>query len=285
MKMINIAKATVFALGCMLLSAVTAAGGDIYEIRPCTRDGVTTAAYTSADSPMNVSGKKLYFNLRLVARSNGEDPWRLEHTGLGSEIVDDALSPLQIGIYVSGQRTYATLVDWKVREDNSQFTDFIFEYTTKSGDFALPITLATNVGPADEGNDGTEYYLNPLRAGKWAIKNANGETCNLWFFAGSAERPTPSPVESDGKRETDHTLRNCGFYVQTIDFDGVYDNPSTTPKIWRTVHQGSPQTNPETPKLVAVSPIEGEAPTLYVWSTNENAVRIEGGEKTTIVTG
>lgn len=282
--MINMVKATVFAFACMLLSAVSAAGGDIYEIRPCDRNGATTTGYTSADSPISVSGKKLYFNLRLVARTSEGDPWRLVHKGYGDEVVDDALTPLQIGIYVSGRRTYATLVDWKVRDDNSQFTDFIFEYTTKSGDFALPVTLATNVGPADEGGDGTEYYLNPLRKDKWSIENANGDVCNLWFFAGSPERPSPSPVESDG-RETDHTLRNCGFYVQTIDFDGVYDNPSTTPKIWRTVHQGSSQTNPETPKLVASSPIEGEAPTLYVWSTNENAVRIEGGEEMTIVTG
>ena len=93
-------------------AALAAAGGDIYEIRPCLRDGTSTESYATAAAPTN-SGVKLYFNMRLFARDPGfaDSVWKIKHKGATDELIDDALFPLQIGIYVSGKLTYATLVE------------------------------------------------------------------------------------------------------------------------------------------------------------------------------
>ena len=264
-------------------AALAAAGGDIYEIRPCLRDGTSTESYATAAAPMN-SGVKLYFNMRLYARNPGfaDSVWKIKHKGATDELIDDALFPLQMGIYVSGTLTYATLVEEIHDSSRPDLTDLIFEYTTKPGDFAMPITLATMDGPATDSDTGSSYYLNPARTGKWEITNENGDTCNLWYYSATAERLPPTAP--DGTRNTDYSLRSCGFYVKTIDFDSIFADSSVDPAIWRTVHQGSTIANPASPKLAAPAPLAEET-LLYVWSDNESAVKIEGGVPTEIVTG
>ena len=278
-KMFLGAAAALAASACGSLFA--AAEGDIFEIRPCLRDGTATNEYATASSPMD-SGRKLYFNMRLYARVPGDTNtyWRLEHIGASDEIVDDALYPLQIGIYVSGRLTYATLVETVSRGD---FTDFIFEYVTQPGDFAMPITLATESGPATETEDGSAYLLNPARTGKWKISNIRRDECNLLYYSYSSTGERPSSASPDGERITDYSLRKCGFYVQTVDFDAVYADASGTPAVWRTVHEGSTIANPASPKLAAAAPL-AESTTLYVWSMNGDAVEIEGGADTVITT-
>ena len=202
------------AAGITAGSAACAAGGDIFEIRPCTQEGLATPAYATIDSPLT-SGESVYFKIRLIQRTIGaaNSVWKIEHIGASSEVVDDALYPLQVGIYVSGQLRYASLID-ATSDATTGFTDLVFEYKTRAGDFALPIVLATSDGPASDSDTSLEYLLNPARTGKWTITNDAGNTCKFYYW--TPDRPASSP---DGTRMTDYSLADCGFYVQTIGFD------------------------------------------------------------------
>ncbi len=259
------------AAGLLAGSTAFAADGDIYEIRPCTAEGTARGAYATIADPLT-SGESVIFKVRLIQRTAGNDDtvWKLEHVGATSEIVDDALFPLQIGVYVSGQLRYASLIDHSASTE-SGFTDLVFEYKTRPGDFALPIVLAaTNGGdivPAGETDQSFAYVLN--RTDKWTITNDAGNTCRFWFW--TANRPVTPP---DGDRSQDYSLSQSGAYVQTIDFDSTWEEDGT---LWRSVHQNSTITVGATPSLTAIAAPE-DAVTLYVWSMDENAVRIRGGE-------
>ena len=157
MRMTKLIKTVALAAGLASAASAYAAGGDIYEIRPCNYDGTSRAAYATAAQPLN-SGETVYFNVRLVQRTIGDpnSTWKLQHIGLNSEAVD-WLFPLEIGIYVSGQLRYAKLVD--IKSVYTGYTDLIFSYTTQSGDFALPIVLATGEGGSVTYDDSTDAYL------------------------------------------------------------------------------------------------------------------------------
>lgn len=273
----KILKFATLAAGLAFGSAASAAGGDIYEIRPCTVDGTAKEAYATIDSPLT-SGESVYFKVRLIQRQARmpSSVWKIEHVGAGSEIVDDVLYPLQIGIYVSGQLRYATLID-STSDADTGFTDLVFEYKTRAGDFALPIVLATAEGPASYSDSSLSYLLNPLRTAKWRITNDDGNTCNFWFWTQNWYVTPP-----DGTRAQDYSLSKCGFYVQTIDFDSVWEEAGT---LWRSVHQNSTICVPVAPSLEAKAAPE-DAVTLYVWSTDENAVKVRTSDPpVNLVTG
>ena len=263
------------AAGITAGSAACAAGGDIFEIRPCTQEGLATPAYATIDSPLT-SGESVYFKIRLIQRTIGaaNSVWKIEHIGASSEVVDDALYPLQVGIYVSGQLRYASLID-ATSDATTGFTDLVFEYKTRAGDFALPIVLATSDGPASDSDTSLEYLLNPARTGKWTITNDAGNTCKFYYW--TPDRPASSP---DGTRMTDYSLADCGFYVQTIGFDKEWESED----FWRTVHQNSSITVGGTPSLEAAAAPE-DAVTLYVWSMDDNVVKVRGGTVQNMITG
>ncbi len=85
-------------------------------------------------------------------------------------------------------------------------------------------------------------------------------------------------------RQTDPTLANCGFYVKTITFD---DNWQTTDTAWRTIHKNS--TTPKNgimPSLITLpsgAAVENSVQ-LYVWSDNDDVIRVVGGEEKTLST-
>ena len=287
----KILKFLTLAAGLFVGSAAVA--GDIFEIRPCTAIGEAVPAYATIDNPMT-SGEDVYFNVRLLRSEYGENSiWYLDHTNIGSEEVDWAINPLQIGIYVSGELRYADLVSCAPHKTAGGvydgFTDFIFAYKTRPGDFALPIVLALNdKTPASDSDTGFEYLINyrgefGTANGVWRVTNRNGETAVFSFKAPGTILPgTFSP---DGDRVTDYSLSKCGFYVKTIDFDPEWEIPQTEPnKLWRSVHQNSSITVGLTPKLVAAAAPEDKV-TLHVWSTSTNCVEIKGGRTVDLVTG
>ena len=149
-------------LSAGLLAGSAAVAGDIYEIRPCKSDGVSTAIpYRTIDNPLD-SGEMVYFNVRLTrSNASGTDTiWYLDHTNIGSEAVDWVMNPLQIGIYVSGELCYADLVSATPREADG-YTDLVFAYKTRPGDFALPIVLAMKDGsPASNSETSNEFLIN-----------------------------------------------------------------------------------------------------------------------------
>ena len=274
-----------FTLATGLTAGATAfgAGGDIYEIRPCTQEGTARAPYATIANPLT-SGESVYFKVRLIQRTKGDAStvWKVEHVGAGSQLVDDALYPLQIGIYVSGQLRYATLIDASSNAA-SGFTDLVFEYKTRAGDFALPVVLAAvsssgDSVPASDSDESLSYLLN--RTDKWSLGNDAGQNCNLWFW--TPEFPVTPP---DGTRSQDYSLSQSGIYVQTVDFDGEWEVAKGEPgQLWRSVHQNSTITVGATPKLEAIAAPE-DAVTLHVWSTDDSAVRIKGGHVEKIVVG
>ena len=83
-----------FTLATGLTAGATAfgAGGDIYEIRPCTPEGTARAPYATIANPLT-SGESVYFKVRLIQRTKGDAStvWKVEHVGAGSQLVDDAL--------------------------------------------------------------------------------------------------------------------------------------------------------------------------------------------------
>ena len=281
----NILKSIALAAGLTAASLAHAApNGDIYEIRPCTAEGVSCDPYATIASPLT-SGETVYFNVRLVQRSAAATSiWRLEPQGVLDKEIALALSPMQIGIYVSGQRTFADLVEDRT-DTATGFTDLIFAYRTKPGDYALPIVLATtdNEGELHPASDtdqvvggvaAYQYHLNPARALKWKIVNDDGDTCNLWFRDAPPKPMTPP----DGERIKDFSLAKCGFYVKTVDFDSAWESTEEGAELWRSVHEKSSVTVGKTPSLEATAAVE-DAIKLYVWSDDESAVKIKGGTK------
>lgn len=273
------------------------ANGDIFEIRPCDQNGNSVSYNVDISNPMT-SGEDIYFKVRLIRRVRGADDsiWRVKPniagiTSSGVDILSDEYK-LGIGIYVSGQERYAVLDSWEegVGEDDNTglFTDLIFKYTTRPGDVAFPIVLATENGPATDGSvdysssDEPSYLIRNLT--NWEITNGDyGNRCNFWFWSRSAmsesDRATWGGVESPdgGDPVQDYSLAKCNFYVQTIGFDETWEVEGAS-GIWRSVHAGSTITGGGlAPKLTAKAPPEKKIE-LYVWSTDESVVRVKSNE-------
>ena len=273
------------------------ANGDIFEIRPCDQNGNSMSYNVDISNPMT-SGEDIYFKVRLIRRVRGADDsiWRVKPniaglTSSGVDLLPDEYK-LGIGIYVSGEERYAVLDSWVegVGEDDNTglFTDLIFKYTTRPGDVAFPIVLATENGPASDGSvdysssDEPSYLIKNLT--NWEITNGDyGNRCNFWFWSRSAmsesDRATWGGVESPdgGGPVQDYSLAKCNFYVQTIGFDETWEVEGAS-GIWRSVHAGSTITGGGlTPKLTAKAPPEKKT-VLYVWSTDESVVRVKSNE-------
>ncbi|MBO5642418.1 MAG: LamG domain-containing protein [Kiritimatiellae bacterium] len=312
----SLMKSGILLAGLISLAGV-ATGADIYEIRPCkpatqagTLQYVQADAYTTISEPLK-AGEDLYFVMRLVRNGINNPHWRLVHNDVtwGSPTLDEAMYPLQIGIYVSGELRWADLVETQFLtpvnpdepDDGYIYSDFVFKYTTKPGDFALPIKLAVededgNYMPAQESGSASKYVFNRLSTkvgdqGKWQIRDGNNDSAGAndskfadLVFASNVDNVLDQ--KPWGRRETDFTLKKCGFYVQTVDFHPEWEIPPTDDSegVWRTVHEASTKIGYGTASLVADSAVEEDNITLYVWSTDEKAVKISGGTPTTIVT-
>ena len=292
----------------ILTAAVSfALNGDIFEIRPCDESGKSVDPYATIDNPVTSAGKDFYFNMRLISRKT-EDPdsvWYPKYKGLSGELMDNALNNrLKIRIYVSGRPVDAVLHNYnaglnsesRAADGTGIFTDLIFKYEVKAGDVAFPIVLGTKNGPVTEiPSDGLSFEF--LNTDKWVIttKELEGmsaedkETnkCRFWFWD---QELTENPYLWDGVNspaggtaKQDYSLRECGFYVKTIDFDPQWEIPEggAEKAIWRSVHQGSTKTVSGLPvqlKSIANIPLEDDLE-LYVWSENEDVFKVVSNEK------
>ena len=311
MKTMNMMKKGLALAGFAALCA-TAQAADIYEIRPCrpstsgSASFVQADAYATLDAPLS-AGRDCYFVMRLVRHSVTSPHWRLVHNDAtwGSPTLDEIMYPLQVGVFVSGKLRWADLVETQFTYasptgDGYYYTDFIFKYTTKPGDFALPIKLAVedefgNYVPASEAGSASAYVFNRLSTangdqGKWQIRdkdNVTGEANDGNF----AELVLASSVDQLlnqrpwGTRETDFTLKKCGFFVKTVDFHPEWEVAPEYPDpgVWRSVHEASTKIGYGSAQIVADAAVD-EAVELYVWSTDESAVRIQGGFEAIVVT-
>ena len=277
-------KLTTLALTAALaLFAGTAAkaAGDIYDICPCDANGNDlSAAVASYANPVD-AGTDFYFKIRLIARELNGNRWYIKYLGYGDELLQNLLYPMQIGVYVSGRVDYATLVSNYSTGDFS--TALVFKYTTKPGDFALPIVLAAKANddaletfPATADASGGVYAFNPLRsfwdfAFDTTTDNGDGTVTTNTVTCSWRINQAPPARESAFARRNDSTLEGCGFYVKTIDFSDDAEDAA----YWRSVHENSTVTGGGlVPRLVA-SAAPTNAVTLYVWSTDESAVYVD----------
>ncbi len=250
------------------------AAGNIYEIVPCDKEGVAIAwPVATADNPLKPeTTRTIYFKVRLwrtQAMSTAGDTWALNHIGASSKLVDDFYSPLSLGIFVSGKLEYAKYITDV--SGGGDVRDFVFGYTLKAGDFALPIRLAGNDGkPVEYGDTSSEYML--INTDKWEIANAGGEKAGFQYdnpnWPGSF---TPSYTTG---RQFDYTLAKAGFHVQTIDFDPEWESTD----FWRIVNAKGVTTQSLPPRLYADAAPE-DAVTMHVWSMDDDIVKIEGGRE------
>jgi hypothetical protein len=288
-------------LASMALGGIcwSANAGDIWEIWPCDANGTTlrgkdaALGYPTDKSDCLKAGKDCYFKIRLVtANTNdlGDENayWEVVYDqdsyGASQEMMA-AMYPLQIGIFVGGQLRNASLVGSITRVGQEWapcLTDLIFKYTTRPGDVAFPILLATSEGlPTRDSDLSRSLWVNPMNQCYWKVTNKNGQKADFSFSAVDGLTNIPTPDSSS--RNMDYTLKNCGFYVQTIDFDPQWEVEPTASDagIWRSVHAGSTVTRALTPKFVADSP-SSNAVSVFVWSMNEDIVRVKGGKPTTM---
>ena len=270
------------ALGLFAGPFAKAADGDIYDIVPCTEYGVDRGAWTIPDDPFG-SGVDVYFKIRLVAREfNGAAPvslWRLDYDGLISPSVVSNLYPMQIGIYVSGRQTFAKL-DTVLAEGNYT-TALIFKYTTKPGDFAMPIRLATAAGPAGDAIGNGEYVFNPAtsywKMSRYDSSNNSISDCS-WTFTSDNTRIGRAITDIGRSPVTDYSLQDCGIYVKTVDFSNDWEDAA----YWRSIHENSTITGGGISPRLAITAPSDEKRSFYMWSSDESKIKVKASGSVTV---
>lgn len=273
---------TALAFAAFALPPVTRAAGNIYEIRPVSADGTAIDAPTANLMP----GEYARFVVRLMKNEINGKPFGLVHIGPNSENLDWVVNPPKIGIWVSGERRFATLESTATRTgegDAAVFTDLIFAYQVKPGDFALPIRLAGSDGSMMTPNSSSGEYFLDFRATAspiWDVRivdEASGAQANFVYGV-----PFVGASSPDGTRTVDYDLSGCNFNVQTIDFDESWEDAAKK-TVWRTVHQGSTEiaNGGLIPSLHALAMPTNNAYTLYLWSEDESVFRMPEGANCT----
>ena len=294
-----------------MFAAVSAfAAGDIYEIRPCDEYGLNVGAYTTADKPLGSGTSNLYFNVRLQLRGGGANPnrtalrrqFKLDYynpTAPWNKIWDDVNNPLKIGIYVSGNLRTASLQRMVPNTlSGTNFFDCVFMYKPQPGDLALPVRLAVEdadgkVFPADENDSFVKYHFENdtiWSVNYYDLDDPGRDGPAVWKFIADSDAH-PSGKLPDGTtdvikygREEKFSLANAGIYVKTVDFEGSAEEEWAKPgEYWREVPKGD--------ELELAIKVDSEATgaagdtTYYVWSMDETAVKVVGGETYSLVTG
>lgn len=239
MKKINKVAGAFLALAAFIAPCVAraAAGGDIYEILPVDENG---ASIEAPAKPL-VGGDVARFAVRLMKPTLASAQFRLVYQGINSEAVDWVANRPAIGVYVNGGFTLAYLE--KVNARSEIFTDLIFSYTVKPGDFALPMRLAdSNKNMVNDASNepAGPYYLNfldsSLGSSAWRIDNSTETTVaerEANFFYGSTRYTISSPDFT--ARRIDYDLSRCNFMIKAVDFDSNDESADC----WRSVHEHS----------------------------------------------
>ena len=277
--------ALIATLGMFAGPAAKAADGDIYDIVPCDANGTdlsTGSTWSTYGNPLG-SGVDVYFKIRLVARdvtSATVNRWKLAYDGILPENIAEALYPMRIGIYVSGVKTYAELVSPKL--EGTYTTALVFKYTTKPGDFAMPIRLATLDGPAsDKMDENSEYSFDSLTA-DWKMyrldADSNVQKDCTWIFTSDSTRTARAYSDIHRAPSTDYSLEKCGIFVKTVDFSDDAEDPA----FWRSIHENSTITGGGvSPRLAISAPSEG-ARTFYVWSEDKDKIKVKASGSVTV---
>ena len=295
----NLTKSVMMAFAAVgLFGAAQATSGDLYEIEKLTGGYGITAGYPSESNPIVHGGQSVRFALHLAAANADTAPlssvtnWYLDHIGPGSQPVDDVMSPLRIGVVVSGKLRWATLVETYVNDsrpaqyDTAHFGcgaiyDAVFEYVVQPGDYAMPMTLAlagsTEDAPISALGGVTSFMFQ--NADKWWFRNAAGESCSLRLVDSARRADMQARNDTWTGAETDLTLASAGFYVRTVNFTDPEPADWEQPgEYWRSVQNGSGITG--RPATLRVNGMPDRISRLYAWTTNEAVVTMSSGTPT-----
>ena len=309
--------ALAFAMGAAKM-AMAYDVGDIWAIEPCDANGgYKTYAFTE-DKPAGV-GETLYFRVRLMNETTNATDYVKWYVSGPSDASYDA-APISLRLAVSGRvdATGEAIPDYAVCKaggsanikSSTYFTDLIFSYTTKTGDFAFPIRLADANGNAFGLTTATASAFGREAGQVFTLVNEFGHEVNLnvmtatksdfgtsYVHAGggsAAEGATTvwNAYESAATHTTQDSLANCNFYVQTVGFstdeDGFYTYADDGQTYWRAVNQGTSKGEKGMNNAAAKLAFEGaadEAFRLYLWTTNAAASTVAGGTATTMTNG
>ena len=300
MKKCNLITSLLTLLAFMPLAE--ASNHHIYEIRPLDPTSLKVekdGAWTTSDSPLE-SGDQIAFVIRLlndgyqkVAPSEEGNPWFKQAITPGSEeLVDYTLSPLYIGIVVGGRTQWAKVENVVQNSTKLYYTDVKCTYTVKAGDLAMPIRLAVDTKGTPMGLSDTDekpVFLNwsdGVVEG-WRITNKDGVEPDFLMCPEESISSNYAQPEGYERFGGNGDLKECGFYVKTIDFTDRDDKSTwyeADGSVWRGIPQGSIGVGkPSAPTVSAVGTVT-EATTLYVWSDNPNVVVLTEGEDVTMNT-
>ena len=146
----NISAALAFAFAFAAPAAFAADDGDIYEFKPVT-------SVVSSSEPLGAA-ETVKFKMRLLSPTYNAgavadriqwqifyrpDPFMVNPGSAAAAALAWELRPLQIGLVVSGQTRGGTVGFPSPIHDN-RLSEFDCTFTTKYGDLALPMKLATD---------------------------------------------------------------------------------------------------------------------------------------------
>lgn len=243
------------------------AAGDLIEILPCDATGTTLPVpVSSVADPIDCTAH--YFKLRLVNRIGyaASQPWVMVPKVAG------ATDPLKMYVYISGELREATYTGTTV--PNGLTTDFVFSFTPRAGDLALPVVLATTAGRADVSGL-TEGVVKYRLANDhlWGIY-PNGDTTQaeaVLILNDSNEVHASRPEGGDWSN--DYSLAGAGFYVKEVDFD----SNAYSDTVWRSINSNDTTcVNTALPMLKVNSPTNTSSAFVYVWTKDPDVVVVDG---------
>ena len=250
----NLAAAFAFAFAAPAVFA--ADDGDIYEFKPVT-------SVVSSDSALGAA-QTVNFKMRLLSPNytNAVPANRIQwevfykpnpFPATISEYAKVyggywAISPLKLGVVVSGQTRGAVADDLPSPYHDNRLTEITFSYTTAYGDLALPLKLATDkngnavgdgLGGFVPSTDGQYCFLNDDLWGIGYVPDGKERTSEniVWMKPYRRQTLTPSMLPPDGTRNGSFDLAygfdpdNAGgaYFIKTIGFDSksVTDSAGT----------------------------------------------------------
>ncbi|MBQ8125968.1 MAG: DUF1735 and LamG domain-containing protein [Kiritimatiellae bacterium] len=254
------------------------AAGDLIEILPCDSTGKTlTMPVSSMDNPIDCN--QHYFKLRLVNRlvDSTPVPWMVV-----SKVATTPEDPLKMYIWISGELREAVYTETSKVSTAPNLTEFVFSFTPKAGDLALPVVLAVkdsadNALRADVSglSEGTITYMmgNDHLWGIYANGDKNASD-NEAVLAVTDRNPGGSRPEGGSYfGQSSFSLAMAGFYVKEVDFDAnAYSDT-----VWRSINSNDTTcVNTALPMLKVNSPTNTSSAFVYVWTKDPDVVVVDG---------
>ena len=290
-KTLGILASVVTALTCAFTQNAHAEG-DIRSIFPVATDAHEVKTDTAGnmcygENEYVTAGQKIRFCVRLLNKDYAPgapvNKWTLVHKDLGSELVDWATRPMTIGIIVGGRLRIAQADNTvaggfpSYNESYPYYSDLTFSYTAQAGELALPVKLANKQGREASNSETVEYFLDEST---WELVSITKEGVNETTNKVNMTFGAISSFSDNPTAQRDYDLSMSAMYIKTIDFDATPAQAGyADADIWRKVRAGSTDMMPYAAALTIPGGACKEASTVYLWTTNNDAVVLSNGSE------